>query len=119
MRCNFFQTVPQAGNRFGQRISIQYSLLICWNAHCFFVRTKALKATPGSSDQLDCLELSHVPWALSSAWSASLPPRSWLMGFVTEADGITARELLACCSPDEVVLFGLSLMKNIKTIQDK
>lgn len=41
------------------------------------------------------------------------------MGFVTEADGITARELLACCSPDEVVLFGLSLMKNIKTIQDK
>lgn len=37
----------------------------------------------GSSDQLDCLELSHVPWA----------------------DGITARELLACCSPDETLHF--------------
>eukprot|EP00434_Breviolum_minutum_P022293 symbB.v1.2.019672.t1/scaffold1618.1/size109259/6 len=58
----------------------------------------------GSSDQLDCLELSHVPWALSS-WSASLPPRSRLMGFVTQADGITARELLACCSPDEALHF--------------
>ncbi|CAE8640110.1 unnamed protein product [Polarella glacialis] len=34
-----------------------------------------------SGEQLDCLELIDVPWA----------------------DGITARELLACCSPDEEV----------------
>ncbi|CAE7354268.1 unnamed protein product [Symbiodinium sp. CCMP2456] len=35
------------------------------------------------SDQFDCLELTKVPWA----------------------DGITARELIACCSPDEELQF--------------
>eukprot|EP00435_Cladocopium_sp_Y103_P045236 s1218_g12.t4 len=37
----------------------------------------------GSGDHLDCLKLTHVPWA----------------------DGITARELIACCSPDEALQF--------------
>lgn len=37
----------------------------------------------GSGD-IDCLELTHVPWA----------------------EGITARELIACCSPDEAVARG-------------
>eukprot|EP00439_Symbiodinium_sp_Y106_P086194 s3_g31.t2 len=35
------------------------------------------------SEQFDCLELTKVPWA----------------------DGITARELIACCSPDEELQF--------------
>ncbi|CAK9115971.1 unnamed protein product [Durusdinium trenchii] len=42
-----------------------------------------LSESSAGSETFDCLELERVPWA----------------------DGITARELLACCSPDEALHF--------------